>query len=265
VSNVGPDGVPGCEHPGVGGQEEDEEDESDKDGSDKDGSDGDQSNGKDGSGSESSGGGSRSETPGGGDERTNSKDPSGEGDGRGDERSDSKDPAGEERNGRETEEKGEGAGSATESRKRRGAGNGANEPPARKTRLNTRGNKGGITSSTEEPPRLFKPGGMAKYYRKLARTPKKAKLEKENQAVKAPEEPGAKTSEEHKVEGGGKGTERGLEVGVEGNELLIYTQQIGEKTEILRTEEGRADNEEGKGHRGVGDGRSRGSQGGGQA
>jgi hypothetical protein len=80
---------------------------------------------------------------------------------------------------------------------------------------------------------------MANYYRKLARkAAKKAKLEKRNQAVKAPEEPGAKTSEEHKVEGGGEGTERGLEVGVEGNELLIYTQQIGEKVEILRTEEG---------------------------
>jgi hypothetical protein len=38
-----------------------------------------------------------------------------------------------------------------------------------------------------------------------------------------------------------------LEVGVAGNKLLIYTQQIGEKPEILRTEEGRADNEEGKG------------------
>jgi hypothetical protein len=34
---------------------------------------------------------------------------------------------------------------------------------------------------------------------------------------------------------------------VEGNELLIFTQQIGEKAEILRREEGRADNEEGKG------------------
>jgi hypothetical protein len=34
---------------------------------------------------------------------------------------------------------------------------------------------------------------MAKYYRKLARkAAKKAKLEKGNQAVKAPEEPGAK-------------------------------------------------------------------------
>jgi hypothetical protein len=38
-----------------------------------------------------------------------------------------------------------------------------------------------------------------------------------------------------------------LEVGVKGNELLIYSQQIGEMAEILRTEEGRADNEEGKG------------------
>jgi hypothetical protein len=69
-----------------------------------------------------------------------------EGDERGDERGDSKDPAEEERNGRETEEKGEGAGSATESRKRRGPVNGADEPPAQKTRLNTRGCKGGITS-----------------------------------------------------------------------------------------------------------------------
>jgi hypothetical protein len=76
---------------------------------------------------------------GGGHERTNSKEPSGKGDGRGDERGDSKDPAGEERNGSETEEKGEGARSATKSRKRRGAGNGADEPPARKTRLNTKG------------------------------------------------------------------------------------------------------------------------------
>jgi hypothetical protein len=54
VSNFGPDGVPGCEHPGVEGQEEDEEDESDEDGSDS----------KSGSGSESSGGGSKSKTSG---------------------------------------------------------------------------------------------------------------------------------------------------------------------------------------------------------
>jgi hypothetical protein len=48
---------------------------------------------------------------------------------------------------------------------------------------------------------------MAKFYRKLVRkAAKKAKLEKENQAVKAPKEPEAKTSEEHKVEGGGEGT-----------------------------------------------------------
>jgi hypothetical protein len=152
VSNVGPDGVPGCKHPGIGGQKEDEEDGSDEDGSDEDGSDedqsnGDQSDGEDGSGSESIGVGSKSETPGEGDEWTNSKDPSGERDGRANERGNSKDPAGEERNGRETKEKGEGAGSATESRKRRGAGNGADEPPAQITRLSTRGGKGGITSS----------------------------------------------------------------------------------------------------------------------
>jgi hypothetical protein len=121
VSNFGLDGVPGCELPGVGGQEEDKEDESDKDGSDS----------KSGSGIESSGVVSEFETPRGGDEQTNSKDPSEEErDGRGDERGDSKDFAGEERSGRETEEKGERAGSATESRKRRGAINGANERPA---------------------------------------------------------------------------------------------------------------------------------------
>jgi hypothetical protein len=65
--------------------------------------------------------------------------------------------------------------------------------------------------------------------------------------------PGAKTSEQHKVEGGGKGTERGLEqVGVEGNGLLIFTQELGEKAEILRKEEEapvRAENEEGKGRK----------------
>jgi hypothetical protein len=146
VGNVGLDGVAGCKHPGAGGQEEDEEDGSDEDGSDKDGSDGDRNDGKDGSGSESSGGGSKSKTLGGDHERTNSKDPFEEGDGRGNKRGNSKDPAGEKRNGRETEEKDEGAESATESRKRRGAGNGADEPPAQKTRLNTRGGKEGITS-----------------------------------------------------------------------------------------------------------------------
>jgi hypothetical protein len=35
-------------------------------------------------------------------------------------------------------------------------------------------------------------------------------------------------------------------VGVEGNALLMFTQQIGEKAEILRREEERAENEEGK-------------------
>jgi hypothetical protein len=121
-------------------------------------------------------------------------------------------------------------------------------PPLESPDSTPRGAKEGSQGQTEEPPRLFKPGGMATYYRKLAqKAAKKAKLEKGNQAVKAPEEPGAKASDEHKVEGGGEGTERGLEVGVEGNELLIFSQQIGLKAEILRREEGSADNEEGKG------------------
>jgi hypothetical protein len=258
VGNVGPDGVPGCEHPGVGGQEEDkkdrsdedgsDEDGSDEDGSDEDGSDGDQNDGKDGSGSESSGGGSESETPEGGHERTNSKDPSGEGDGRGDEQGDSKDPAGEERNGRETEEKARASEAPKSQEREEGPATEPTNPLPKRPDSTPEGAKEGSQVQTKQPPRLFKPGSMAKYYRKLARkAAKKAKLEKENQAVKAPEEPGAKRSEEHKVEGRGEGTERGLEVGVEGNELLIYTQQIGEKAEILRTEEGRADNEEGKG------------------
>jgi hypothetical protein len=137
VGNFGPDGVPGCKHPEVGGQEEDEADESDEDESDS----------ESGSGSESSGGGSESETPGGGDEQTNSKDPSREeGDGRGNKRGDSKNPAKEERSGLETKEKGKGAKSATESSKRRGAINGADKPLAQKPKLNTRAGKGGIRS-----------------------------------------------------------------------------------------------------------------------
>jgi hypothetical protein len=76
-------------------------------------------------------------------------------------------------------------------------------------------------------------------------------LEKRIQAEKAPREPGAKTSEQHKVEGGGEGRERGLEqVGVEGSGILIFTHQLGEKAEILRTEAlGGMENEEGKGRK----------------
>jgi hypothetical protein len=78
-------------------------------------------------------------------------------------------------------------------------------PPPKRPDSTPGGAKEGSQVQTEKPPRLFKPGGMAKYYRKLAwKAAKKAKLEKENQAVKAPKEPGAKTSEEHKVEGGGR-------------------------------------------------------------
>jgi hypothetical protein len=73
-------------------------------------------------------------------------------------------------------------------------------------------------------------------------------LEKGIQAEKAPGEPGAETSEQDKVEGGGEGMARGLEqVGVEGSGVLIYTQQLGEKAEILRTKAPvRVENEEGK-------------------
>jgi hypothetical protein len=77
-------------------------------------------------------------------------------------------------------------------------------------------------------------------------------LKKGIQAEKAPGEPGAKTSEQHEVEAwGGEGTERGLEqVDVEGSGILIYTQQLGEKVEILRTEAPvRVENEEGKGRK----------------
>jgi hypothetical protein len=92
-------------------------------------------------------------------------------------------------------------------------------PPRESPDSTPGGAKEGSQVQTEELPRLFKPGGMAKYYRKLARkAAKKAKLKKGNQAVKASEEQGAKTSEEDKVEGRGEETEKGLEVGVEGNE-----------------------------------------------
>jgi hypothetical protein len=114
------------------------------------------------------------------------------------------------------------------------------------------GAKQGSQLQTEQPPWRFKPGGIDKYLRRLAqKESKKAKVEKGIQAVKAPEEPGAKTSEQHKVEGGWEGTERGLEqVGVKGSGILIFTQELGEKAEILRREEEgpvRAENEEGKG------------------
>jgi hypothetical protein len=78
-------------------------------------------------------------------------------------------------------------------------------PPPKRPDSTPGGANEGSQVQTEEPPDLFKPGGMAKYYRKLERkAANKANLEKGNQLVKAPEEPGAKTSEEHKVEGRGR-------------------------------------------------------------
>jgi hypothetical protein len=83
VITIGDDGVPVAGHPGFGKEEEEEEGDNDDDDSDS----------SSGSGSEGSGSDSESDALGGGDERSDSKDPSGEeGDGRGDERSDSKDP-----------------------------------------------------------------------------------------------------------------------------------------------------------------------------
>jgi hypothetical protein len=137
VITIGDDGVPVAGHPGFGKEEEDEEGDSDDDGSDS----------SSGSGSEGSGSDSESDAPRGGDDRSDSKDPSGEeGDGGGNERSD-KDPAGEERSGLATEEKGKSGGSAAESRKRRGAVNGADEPSAQKPKLTTRRGKAGVTAS----------------------------------------------------------------------------------------------------------------------
>jgi hypothetical protein len=137
VITIGDDGVPVAGHPGFGKEEEDEEGESDDGGS----------NTSSGSGSGGSGSDSESDAPRGGDERSDSQDPSGEGDGRGDERSDSKDPAGEERSGLATEEKGKSGESAAESRKRTGAVNGADEPPAQKPKFTTRRGKAGVTAS----------------------------------------------------------------------------------------------------------------------
>jgi hypothetical protein len=67
----------------------------------------------------------------------------------------------------------------------------------------------------------------------------------------ATEEPGAKPSEQHKVEGGGDGTERRLDkVGVESSGLLILAHELGEKEDIVMREEEalvKAENEKGKG------------------
>jgi hypothetical protein len=124
VITVGDDGVPVAGHPGFGKEEEEEEGNIDDDGSDS----------SFGSESKSSG--------------SNSEDPSGEeGDGRGEERRDSRVPAGEEGSGLATEEKNKSSRSAVESRQRRGAVNGDDEPPAQKPKLTNRGGKGGGTAS----------------------------------------------------------------------------------------------------------------------
>jgi hypothetical protein len=96
-------------------------------------------------------------------------------------------------------------------------------PPLKSRNSPPGGAKQGSQLQTEQAPRGFTPRGLDKYPRRLARkAAKKAKLEKGIQAVKAPGEPEAKASEQHKVEGGGEGTERGLEqVGVEGGGILI--------------------------------------------
>jgi hypothetical protein len=67
VITIGDDGAPVAGHPGFGKEEEDEEGDSDDDGSDS----------ISGSGSEGSGSDSESDAPRGGDERSDSKDPSG--------------------------------------------------------------------------------------------------------------------------------------------------------------------------------------------
>jgi hypothetical protein len=150
VITIGDDGVLVAGHPGFGKEEEEEESNSDDDGSDS----------SSGSESDNSGSDSESDTPEGGDERSNSKDPCGEGgDGKGNERSNSKDLAGVERSGLATEEKGKIGGSAAESIKRRGAVNGADEPPAQKPKLTTRGGKpGGMASDGAGTPRIHAKG-----------------------------------------------------------------------------------------------------------
>jgi hypothetical protein len=138
-------------------------------------------------------------------------------------------------------------------------------PPLKCQNSPTGGAKEGAQLPTEHAPRGFTPRGLDKYLRRQARkAAKKAKLEKGIHAEKAPGEPGAQTSEQHKVEGGGEGMERGLEqVGVERSGVLIYIQQLEEKAEILRTEAPvRVENEEGKGRKESEMGDGEGSQGG---
>jgi hypothetical protein len=147
---------------------------------------------------------------------------------------------------------GKSGGSAAKSRKRRGDVNGADEPPAQKPKLTTGGGKAGVTASDGAgTPRIHAKGPRQVSEEASTKGGKKGKVGKGIQAVKAPGEPGAKTSEQHKVEGGGEGTERGSEqVGEEGSGILIFTQQLEEKAEILRTEAPmRVENEEGKGRK----------------
>jgi hypothetical protein len=68
-------------------------------------------------------------------------------------------------------------------------------PPPERPDSTPGGAKEGSQVQTEEPPRLFKPGGMAKYYRKLARkAAKKAKLERETRRQSWKGKPGGEGS-----------------------------------------------------------------------
>jgi hypothetical protein len=148
-----PDGVECAEHPGFANEEEEEEDERDDN----------ESHSESRSRSDGSGSASESDAPGAdgsGDERSDSKDPSGEeGDESGDERTNSKDPSGEERSGVDTAEEGKGDRSAAESRKRKGAVNRADERPAQKPKLTTRGGKAGVTASDRPGTPAVQDGG----------------------------------------------------------------------------------------------------------
>jgi hypothetical protein len=170
VINIGDDGVPVAGHPGFGKEEEEEEGDSDDDGSDS----------NSGSGSEGSGSDSESDAPGGGDERSDSKDPSGEGgDGRGDERSDSKDLPEKNEAGLPQKKRTRAAKAPQSQEREEGPSTEPTNPPLKSRDSPPGGAKQGSQLQTEQAPRGFTPRGLDKYLRRLARkAAKKAKLEK---------------------------------------------------------------------------------------
>jgi hypothetical protein len=173
VSNFGPDGVPGCEHPGVGGQEEDKEDGSDKDGSDL---------ANPGARVKAVGAAANLKPPEEATSKPTAKTPpekkKTEGATSG---VIAKTPPEKKEMGVKPKKKARASEAPHSQEREEGPSTEPTNPPLERPDSTPGGAKEGSQVQTEEPPRLFKPGGMAKYYRKLARkAAKKAKLEKGN-------------------------------------------------------------------------------------